>query len=112
MLDAPSPLDDLVSFPAGRVLARSDHAHAGGRLWAVDYELSLPRPVVQGMVRSQLELAGFVLESDPANRGIVRLYRADAYVWGVLEAARGKTLLSLVYASLAPAGEAGGEPSP
>ncbi|HWO72887.1 MAG TPA: hypothetical protein VNN21_04950 [Dehalococcoidia bacterium] len=110
MPDAPSPLDSLVSFPAGRVLARKDHFHAGGRVWAVDYELSLPRPLVQSMLRSQLELAGFVLESDPVNRGIVRLFRADAYVWGVLEAARGKTLLSLVYASLSPAREAGGEP--
>jgi len=111
MLDAPSPLDSLVSFPAARVLARKDPFHAGGRLWAVDYELSLPRPLVQSMLRSQLELAGFVLESAPANRGMVRFFRADAYVWGVLEAGRGKTLLSLVYASLAPAGEAGGEPS-
>jgi len=111
MPDAPSPLDGLVSFPAARVLTRSHHAHAGGRLWAVDYELSLPRPLVQRMLRSQLELAGFVLESDPANRGIVRLFRADAYVWGVLEAARGKTVLSLVYAGLAPDGEAEGNPA-
>jgi hypothetical protein len=107
-----NPFDQWLSFPPDQVIERQDREFSG-RVWTSDFELELPRPIVQTSLRAQFELAGFVLESEASNRGLVRFFRPDAYIWGVLSDRKGGgSLLSLALTILPREGEALEEPAP
>jgi hypothetical protein len=79
-----SPFTEWVTFPEDQVISRSDRLLDDRGTWALDLLLSLPRAIAHTSLRAQLELAGFLLESDPQYRGLVRFFRKDGYVWGLV----------------------------
>ena len=102
--EAGTPLDAWLSFPAEQVISRRD-GQFSGQVWTADFELELPRAILQTSLRAQFELAGFVLESEAANRGLVRFFREDAYVWGVIADRPGGGSLLSVAATMLRKGE-------
>jgi hypothetical protein len=99
------PFAEWVTFPEDQVISRNERLLDDRGTWALDLLVSLPRPIAHTSVRAQLELAGFLLESDPQYRGLVRFFREDGYVWGLVsDHPRGGARIGLVLTRLSTLG--------
>ena len=100
-----NPLDEWVSFPDSVLLSRQEVLPSESIGWGLNLVLAMPPRMTFEHVMAQLVTAGFREEGTGAGPSLFRLMRDDAFVWGMIRGAEGRSQLFL---STAPEAEEDG----